>query len=42
MYEEEKNLEDTIVKKIFEWNIKLDKEKPIKQVRIAEVGSAGL
>ena len=42
MHKEEKNLEDAIVKKIFEWDIKLDEKKPIKQVRIAEVGSARL
>jgi len=39
MYEEEKELEAAIAKKIFEWDIKLEDDKPSKQVCIAEVGS---
>ena len=39
MYKEEKELEEAIAKKIFEQNIKLEDNKPSKQVRIAEVGS---
>ena len=31
MYEEEKNLEDAIAKKIFEWDIKLKNENPSKK-----------
>ena len=40
MYKEEKELEESIAKKIFEWDIKSEDDKPSKQVRITEVGSA--
>ena len=39
MYEEEKELEEAIAKKIFEQDIKLEDDKPSKQVCIAKVGS---
>jgi len=39
MYEEKKELEEAIAKKIFKWDIKLEEEKTKKQVYIAEVDS---
>ena len=39
MYEEEKKLEEAIAKKIFESDIKLEDDKPSKQVCITKVWS---
>ena len=42
MYKEEQDLEDVIAHKIFEWDIKIEEEKPKKKlVQIVEVGSVG-